>query len=102
MVRNMGIAVIGLALWVALAAGVHAAAPAASEKPAMNDMQQDTTNSQTVCPMSGEPVNKDSNITYTYKGTVYRFCCPACLESFKKDPEKYIKQMEERKKGKAK
>ncbi len=101
MLRNIWITVMGLVLCAALAAGVHAA-PTADEKPAMNEMQHDTTNSQTVCPVSGEPVSKDSKITYTYKGTVYRFCCPACLESFKKDPEKYIKQMEEREKGKAK
>ncbi len=101
MVRNIGIAIIGLVLCVALAVAVHAA-PAANEKPAMNETQHNTTNSQAVCPVSGEQVSKDSKITYTYKDTVYRFCCPSCMETFKKDPEKYIKQIEEQQKGKAK
>ncbi len=102
MVRNIGIIVIGLVLCVAAAAAVHAA-PATNEKPAMNETQHGTTNSQAVCPVSGEPVDKDSKITYTYKDTVYRFCCPECMETFKKDPEKYIKNnTEDREKGKAK
>ncbi len=100
MMQNMGIAIMGLVLCVALAAAVHAA-PATSETPTMNEMHNGASNGDTVCPVSGEPVSKDSNITYTYKGKVYRFCCPACVEAFKKDPEKYIRNMEEREKGKA-
>ncbi len=99
MLRNIGILVTVFVLFVALAAGVYAAAPAAGDKPAMNEQKHDTTKDQTICPVSGEPVSKDSKITYTYKGTVYRFCCTDCREEFKKDPEKYIKQMQEREKS---
>ncbi len=42
------------------------------------------------CPVTGEIVNKDSKATYKYKGKVYKFCCPACIDEFKKNPEKYI------------
>lgn len=43
-----------------------------------------------VCPVSGEEIDKDTKITYEFKGKTYRFCCPDCAEAFKKDPEKYI------------
>jgi YHS domain-containing protein len=35
--------------------------------------------------------------TYEYKGKVYNFCCQMCIEEFKKDPQKYIKKVEEEK-----
>ena len=50
----------------------------------------------TVCPVTGDPVNKD--ISYVYKGTRYYFCCPMCIEPFKNDPEKYIAKMNAAKK----
>jgi Cu+-exporting ATPase len=99
MFRKMGILIMGLVFCFAMTAAA-AAAPATGEMPMTNETHQGAADGQTVCPVSGEPVSKDSNITYTYKGKVYRFCCPACIEAFKKDPEKYIKQMEEREKGK--
>ena len=51
------------------------------------------------CRMTGEPVDK--NITYEHKGKLYGFCCPACIEEFKKDPEKYIGKIEAESKGAA-
>ena len=47
-----------------------------------------------VCPVSGEKIDKDTKITYEFKGKTYRFCCPDCAEKFKKDPEKYINKMQ--------
>ena len=41
----------------------------------------------TVCPVTGEPI--DQKTTYEYKGKIYNFCCPKCIEAFKKNPEKY-------------
>lgn len=46
------------------------------------------------CPVSGEKIDEASYVTYEYKGKVYRFCCPGCIEEFKKEPEKYIEKME--------
>jgi len=46
-----------------------------------------------VCPVSGEEIDKDTKITYEFKGKIYRFCCPDCAEEFKKDPAKYIEKM---------
>lgn len=47
---------------------------------------------QEICPVMGGKINKS---VYTdYNGKRIYFCCTACPEPFKKDPEKYIKKME--------
>jgi YHS domain-containing protein len=40
-------------------------------------------------------IEKDNKIdpkgkTYTYNGKVVGFCCPDCIDEFKKNPEKYM------------
>ena len=45
-------------------------------------------NPDMICPVLGEPASKD--ISYEYDGKTYYFCCPACVNDFKADPEKYI------------
>ncbi len=100
MLRNIGIVIMGLIFCIAMTVAVHAG-PGTNGMPMKNEIHQDAAKDSDVCPVSGEPVSKDTNITYTYKGKVYRFCCPACIEAFKKDPEKYIKNMEKKEKGKA-
>ncbi len=46
-----------------------------------------------ICPVTGEKINKKTEVTYEYKGRVYSFCCLACVPEFKKNPEKYIEKM---------
>lgn len=46
-----------------------------------------------LCPVTGEPSSKD--FSYEYKGKKYYFCCPSCIEEFKKMPEKYISKIKE-------
>ncbi len=41
-----------------------------------------------VCPVMGGAANKDNS--YTHEGKTYYFCCPWCIDEFKKDPQKYI------------
>ena len=48
---------------------------------------------QTVCPVMGGTVDK--NLYADYKGKRVYFCCEACNEIFAKDPEKYIKMIED-------
>lgn len=43
------------------------------------------------CPVSKERLEGDTGYTYEYKGKTYYFCCPECIEEFKKDPDKYTK-----------
>lgn len=40
-------------------------------------------------PVCGMSVGADSS-SWEYKGTTYHFCSPHCLDSFKKDPEKFL------------
>jgi P-type Cu+ transporter len=41
-----------------------------------------------ICPVTGE--DADPEVSYTYEGTTYHFCCNGCVAKFKKDPGKYI------------
>src|SRR5215217_6035247 len=43
------------------------------------------------CPIQGEDI--DPKVTTTYKGKTVAFCCESCIDDFKKDPEKYMKQI---------
>ena len=47
---------------------------------------------QIACPVQGGKINKD--LYADYQGQRVYFCCPACIDIFKKDPEKYLKKME--------
>jgi len=48
-----------------------------------------------ICPVLGNPVAGggvgDAAVKYEWHGKIYNFCCPMCIEEFKKDPEKYSK-----------
>lgn len=48
---------------------------------------------QEVCPVMGGNINKE--IYADYKGKRIYFCCPACIDTFKSDPEKYMGIMKE-------
>jgi YHS domain-containing protein len=51
----------------------------------------------------GKPVNKfcpiekdneiDPKVTTTYEGKVIAFCCAECIDKFKADPKKYMKDL---------
>ncbi len=46
------------------------------------------------CPVMGEPVDPEVQ-TVEYKGKIIGFCCKSCIKKFKKDPEKYLKNLSE-------
>lgn len=50
----------------------------------------------TKCPVMGNDVNPKVQ-TVEYKGKNYGFCCGMCPEPFKKDPEKYLKNLKKTK-----
>jgi YHS domain-containing protein len=50
-------------------------------------------NPQTICPIQGGKIDK--SIYTDYQGKRIYFCCSGCIDDFKKDPDKYLKQMEE-------
>lgn len=67
----------------------HAGHVHAEGTPALKEMEGN------ICPVMAGPIDKKYN--YTYKGTIYYFCCPACLGDFKADPEKYAAKMGDKK-----
>ncbi|OHD66192.1 MAG: hypothetical protein A2176_08105 [Spirochaetes bacterium RBG_13_51_14] len=48
---------------------------------------------QTICPVMGDPINKQYYVDY--KGYRIYFCCKDCPETFKENPEKYMKILKE-------
>ena len=79
--------VVGVLLAGLRASAEEAAAPASTNQPAL-------TKPQTMCPiMTNNAVSKK---LYTdYKGKRVYFCCGGCPPAFAKDPDKYIKQMQD-------
>ena len=48
---------------------------------------------QTTCPVLGG--NVDKNVYADYQGKRIYFCCKGCDAEFNKDPEKYLKKLQE-------
>jgi len=86
----LAVAMVAIAGWAqegerAAAAAGKSASQSASATTEVKEMQGN------VCPVLAGPIDKKYN--YTYKGTIYYFCCPVCIEKFKANPEKYIGKM---------
>jgi YHS domain-containing protein len=47
-----------------------------------------------VCPVKGEEIDADAP-TVDYNGKTIGFCCPGCELKFEKDPETYLKNLNE-------
>jgi YHS domain-containing protein len=49
------------------------------------------------CIVSGDKLDGDMGkpIVMVYQGQEMKFCCASCPKKFKKDPEKYLKLMDE-------
>ena len=50
--------------------------------------------SQIACPVQGGKINKE--LYADYQGQRVYFCCPECIPIFKKNPEAYLKKMQEK------
>ncbi|MBM4038843.1 MAG: YHS domain-containing protein [Planctomycetes bacterium] len=48
---------------------------------------------QTKCPVMGGDINKE--VFDDHEGKRVYFCCPDCIEKFKKEPQKYVKKLED-------
>lgn len=75
---------------------VSAGTAQAKDLPGKNVTVQDKKEAKpfnTVCPVSGEDVDKD--ITYEFEGKTYALCCKGCVKKFKKDPQGYISALSE-------
>lgn len=49
--------------------------------------------SQTKCPVLNGKI--DEKVFVDYQGKRIYFCCIGCIEEFNKDPQKYLKKMDE-------
>jgi len=79
--KKISMVILGLILALALAGtGFAADAPASGH-------------TQSACPVMGGKPNP--NLYADHQGQRVYFCCPACLDLFKKDPEKYMKKLKE-------
>ena len=45
----------------------------------------------TICPVTGNPVDMKNPVTVEYNGKIYNLCCNMCPAVFKANPEKYSK-----------
>jgi len=68
--------------------------PAATSAPATTapTTQASAKISNTKCPVSGDAVDPKVK-TVAYQGKTIGFCCEDCVEPFKKNPEKYAKNI---------
>lgn len=49
-----------------------------------------------ICPVTGDRIESMGGGTQVeYQGKIYNLCCPGCVETFKKNPDKYIKSIEQ-------
>jgi YHS domain-containing protein len=73
-----------------------------TQAPATGTSQEAVNAGNDICPVSGDKVGQGmEKATYEYEGKIYNFCCAVCIGDFKKDPEKYIKKVEEELQAKA-
>lgn len=62
-----------------------------------NEAKKDTLEKKAwnaVCPVLGNEVDGETELV-EYNGKYYGFCCPGCDTRFKKNPEKYSKNLSE-------
>ena len=76
-----------------LAGGVLLAADSkdAAKKPTTQPTTQPAKAFNKFCAVEQENKIDPKGGTYVYKDKVIGFCCPDCIDEFKKDPEKYMK-----------
>jgi len=65
--------------------------------PAIEAVKEAVNVGNKICPVGGEKIEEKNKATYEYEGNIYNFCCAMCIDEFKKDPQKYIKKIEEEK-----
>ena len=65
----------------------------AADEPAEKQKAVDAGNK--ICPISQEAIDEKLKSVYEYEGKIYNFCCAMCIDDFKKDPQRYIKIVEE-------
>jgi YHS domain-containing protein len=86
MKRKMITMILALVLAFSVAGAGWAAPPPLMDRPQVGK-------TQVACPVQHGKINKDLYVDY--KGQRIYFCCPECIPIFKKNPEAYLKRMEQ-------
>ncbi len=50
----------------------------------------------TICPVMGGEVDKDTPFKVEYQGKTIGFCCAGCVSTFNADPEKYMEKLQQK------
>lgn len=85
MKKKMITVILALVLAFSIAGATLAVEPSAPLMHLQKGMPQES------CPVVGGKINKDLYVDY--QGRRVYFCCPSCIEVFKKDPEKYLQKL---------
>jgi YHS domain-containing protein len=84
------IALLCIAAGILALVGTALAEELKTRHPAPNEIGKQAT-----CPvMNSEFVVGKETPVIDYKGKTYYFCCDACIDIFRKDPDNYAKKME--------
>lgn len=75
-----------------LAAGGAVSALASDEASVPVPTTTNVVKHQTICPVMGGAIN--TNLYVDYDGKRIYVCCKGCIETVKKDPAKYIRELE--------
>jgi Cu+-exporting ATPase len=89
--------VVAAVAWGVLAAGCWSDTQPAPTGKAPPVPVAKTEIAQKLCPVTDDPINPD--IFVDYNGRRIYFCCDMCPPQFKKDPEKYLKKLDEQMKS---
>jgi len=94
--KTIYLVILGLAVFTLVSSGVvfsmsscaHASEGSGSQTAQEKSAAVDAGNK--ICPVTGEQIDETVKATYEYQGKIYNFCCPMCIDEFKKEPQKYI------------
>ncbi|MGD9015555.1 MAG: YHS domain-containing protein [Candidatus Omnitrophota bacterium] len=78
--------------------GEKAEASAAKEAEALGVDKPETAEAgvvNTVCPVMGNKIDKDTPYTVEYNGKIIGFCSAECMDMFQAEPEKYLDNLKE-------
>ena len=77
----------------AISLGLNTLPAQAAEHGMMGEAKMKADQDAGICPVLHGPASKE--YTFAYEGKTYYFCCPMCIDEFKKDPQKYISRIKE-------
>lgn len=83
---GMGLTVLGMAIFLGACSGSKA--PEAPAAPPAAPAAAGAAVAQTLCPVSGDPIDK--SVFIDYQGRRIYFCCEMCPDKFTADPAKYL------------